>query len=184
MLTFKHATCDTLDGVDSFYTLYLCLSEIAHPKEGETVFVSGAAGAVGSLVGQIAKLKGCRVVGSAGEDDKVELLKQLGFDEAFNYKTVGDINQAVAKACPKGLSNSKQERNLSSWIIILTTNNKHEGVDVYFDNVGGPISDAVTLITNNYGRISVCGQISYYNEEEVQLGPRYRVERVERVAYV
>ncbi|ELR18448.1 zincbinding dehydrogenase family oxidoreductase [Acanthamoeba castellanii str. Neff] len=134
-------------------TAYFGLLDIGDPKEGETVFVSGAAGAVGSLVGQIAKLKGCRVVGSAGDDEKVAWLKEeLGFDDAFNYKTVGDLNEAVAKACPKG-------------------------VDVYFDNVGGAISDAVTLQINPYGRISVCGQISAYNEDgsnpTATTGPRH-----------
>jgi NADPH-dependent curcumin reductase CurA len=93
------------------------------------------------------------VVGSAGDDEKVAWLKEeLGFDDAFNYKTVGDLNAAVAKTCPKG-------------------------VDVYFDNVGGAISDAVTLQINENGRISLCGQISVYNEGDhsdpkVSTGPR------------
>jgi len=121
-------------------TAYFGLLDITNPQEGETVFVSGAAGAVGSLVGQIAKLKGCRVVGTAGDDNKVQWIKEeLGFDEAFNYKKV-DLNEAIAKAAPKG-------------------------IDIYFDNVGGAISDAVTLHMNSFGRISLCGQISVYNEE-------------------
>lgn len=110
--------------------------------------VSGAAGAVGTVVGQIAKIKGCRVVGVAGSDDKVEYLKQeLGFDEAINYKTAGDMKEAMAKACP-------------------------DGVDVYFDNVGGEISDAVYLSLNKFARIAICGQIAYYNSTTLPTGMR------------
>jgi NADPH:quinone reductase len=129
-------------------TAYCGLLFIGDPKPGETVVVSGAAGAVGTVVGQIARIKGCRVVGIAGSDEKINYLKQdLGFDEAINYKTTSDIQQALATACPNG-------------------------VDVYFDNVGGEISDAVYSLLNNFARIAVCGQISFYNATSPPTGPR------------
>ncbi|MCX2741786.1 NADP-dependent oxidoreductase [Pontibacter anaerobius] len=129
-------------------TAYFGLLHIGDPKPGETVVVSGAAGAVGTVVGQIAKLKGCRVVGVAGSDDKIAYLKEaLGFDEAINYKTVGDLKEAMAQACP-------------------------DGVDVYFDNVGGEISDAVYLKLNKFARIAICGQIAYYNATSAPTGMR------------
>ena len=129
-------------------TAYFGLLDICHPKPGETVLVSGAAGAVGSLAGQIARIQGCRAVGIAGGDDKVRWLTgELGFDAAFNYKTVTDYRAAIAGLCPNG-------------------------VDVYFDNVGGPITDAVMGLINLKARISVCGQISQYNNERTELGPR------------
>ncbi len=129
-------------------TAYFGLLHIGDPKPGETVVVSGAAGAVGTVVGQIAKLKGCRVVGIAGSDDKVAYLKnELGFDEAINYKTTANIKEAIASACP-------------------------DGVDVYFDNVGGEISDAVYLRLNSFSRIAICGQIAYYNSSTVPTGMR------------
>lgn len=129
-------------------TAYLGLMEIGKPKSGETVFVSGAAGAVGSVVGQIAKILGCRVVGVAGTDDKIDLLKnKFGFDEALNYKTTPELKKAIATACP-------------------------DGIDVYFDNVGGEISDYVMASMNRLGRIIVCGAISLYNETEIPMGPR------------
>lgn len=129
-------------------TAYFGLMDIGKPKTGETVVVSGAAGAVGLVVGQIAKVQGCRVVGIAGSDAKVKLLKaEFGFDEAINYKTTPDLKNAVARACPKG-------------------------VDIYFDNVGGEISDAVITNLNSHARIPLCGQISLYNSTETPLGPR------------
>lgn len=129
-------------------TAYCGLLFIGEPKEGETVVVSGAAGAVGTVVGQIAKLKGCRVVGIAGSDDKTAYLKnELGFDEAINYKTTSNMREALATACP-------------------------DGVDVYFDNVGGEISDAVYSLLNKFARIAVCGQIALYNATSVPTGPR------------
>ncbi|MBW3129266.1 NADP-dependent oxidoreductase [Hymenobacter profundi] len=128
-------------------TAYFGLLDICRPKEGETVVVSGAAGAVGSVVGQLAKIKGARVVGTAGSDEKVAYLKELGFDEAINYKTTPDIAQALADACP-------------------------DGVDCYFDNVGGEITDAVYNLLNTHARIALCGQISTYNAEETPIGPR------------
>merc|ERR550519_328223 len=115
-------------------TAYFGLLEICKPKAGETVVVSGAAGAVGSLVGQIAKIKGCKVIGYAGSDDKVEWLKELGFDHAFNYKKV-TVTESLAKAAPNG-------------------------VDCYLDNVGGQMSIDVMSAMNVFGRVSVCGAIS------------------------
>ncbi|MEO6831265.1 MAG: NADP-dependent oxidoreductase [Chitinophagaceae bacterium] len=129
-------------------TAYFGLTEIGKPKAGETVVVSGAAGAVGLVVGQIAKIQGCRVVGIAGSDEKIELLKdKFGFDDAINYKTAGDLKTAISKSCPNG-------------------------VDVYYDNVGGEISDAVTSNINFHARIVLCGQISLYNSTETPVGPR------------
>ncbi len=129
-------------------TAYFGLMHICKPKAGETVVVSGAAGAVGIVVGQIAKIQGCRVVGIAGTDDKTAMLKNdFGFDEGINYKTTADINKAIAAACP-------------------------DGVDVYFDNVGGEISDAVINNINFHARIALCGQIALYNSTEVPMGPR------------
>jgi NADPH-dependent curcumin reductase CurA len=129
-------------------TAYFGLLEIGQPKEGETVFVSGAAGAVGSLVGQIAKLKGCRVVGSAGSDQKIAWLQnELGFDAAFNYKAVDDYVTTLDEVCPRG-------------------------IDMYFDNVGGPLTDAVFRRINDHARIVVCGQIEQYNATRPPRGPR------------
>ena len=129
-------------------TAYMGLTQIGKPKEGETIVVSGAAGAVGSTVGQIGKILGCRVVGIAGTDEKVELLKsKFGFDEAINYNTTKNMTKAIAEAAP-------------------------DGVDVYFDNVGGSISDAVHRNINQFGRIVVCGAISLYNATELPMGPR------------
>jgi NADPH-dependent curcumin reductase CurA len=125
-------------------TAYLGLMQIGKPKKGETLVVSGAAGAVGSVVSQIGKLLGCRVVGIAGTDEKVDLLKnKFGFDEAINYKTTPDLQQAVAQACPNG-------------------------VDIYFDNVGGSVSDAVMLNLNPFARVPLCGSISAYNDTGLQ----------------
>ncbi|WP_132054633.1 NADP-dependent oxidoreductase [Pseudocnuella soli] len=129
-------------------TAYFGLMHIGKPKAGETVVVSGAAGAVGIVVGQIAKIQGCRVVGIAGSDEKTKLLTtEFGFDAAINYKTASDMNKAIAAACPNG-------------------------VDVYFDNVGGEISDAVIKTINFHARIPLCGQISLYNATEAPMGPR------------
>ena len=129
-------------------TAYFGLLEIGQPKRGETVLVSGAAGAVGSTVGQIAKIQGCRVVGIAGSDEKIRYLTgELGFDAAFNYKSTDDYGAKLREMCP-------------------------DGVDVYFDNVGGTITDAVFPLLNVKARVSVCGQISQYNLEKPELGPR------------
>lgn len=127
-------------------TAYFGLLDIGQPKEGETVLVSAAAGAVGSVVGQIAKIKGCRVVGLAGTDDKCAWLKELGFDATVNYKTAEDLRKAIYKACPNG-------------------------VDVYFDNVGGEILDIALGLLNQGARIPLCGAISQYNATEPVPGP-------------
>jgi NADPH-dependent curcumin reductase CurA len=112
------------------------------------VLVSGAAGAVGSLAGQIAKIHGCRVAGTSGSDAKVRwITEELGFDGAFNYKTARDYRASIREICPGG-------------------------VDVYFDNTGGPVTDAVIPLLNQRGRVAVCGQISQYNSERAEMGPR------------
>ncbi|MUH36872.1 NADP-dependent oxidoreductase [Zobellia amurskyensis] len=130
-------------------TAHISLDKIADLKKGETLLVSGASGAVGSTVGQIGKIKGCRVVGIAGSDEKLTLMKdKFGFDEGINYKTTKNMNEAVAKACPNG-------------------------VDVYYDNVGGEILDAAMNNINKNGRVINCGAISLYNETGPQTGPRY-----------
>ncbi|MBL3656596.1 NADP-dependent oxidoreductase [Fulvivirga sediminis] len=129
-------------------TAYFGLMDIGQPKEGETVVVSGAAGAVGLVVGQIAKIQGCKVVGIAGSDEKIEMLKsEFGYDEGINYKTAGNMQEAVKKACP-------------------------DGVDIYYDNVGGEVSDGVIMNLNFHARIPLCGQISLYNSKETPTGPR------------
>jgi NADPH:quinone reductase len=129
-------------------TAYFGFLEICKPIAGEVVVVSCAAGAVGSLVGQIAKIKGCRVVGIAGTDQKVHwLVNELGFDAAFNYKTASDYTAKLKEICPCG-------------------------IDCYFDNVGGAITDAVIPVLNLYGRVSVSGQISMYNMQKPEPGPR------------
>ncbi|XP_050099331.1 prostaglandin reductase 1-like [Anopheles aquasalis] len=125
-------------------TAYFGFLEICKPQPGETVVVSGAAGAVGSVVGQIAKIKGCTVIGVAGSEAKCRWLKELGFDATIDYRAVSDFGAALKAAAPKG-------------------------VDCYFDNVGGTISAAVLQQMNLYGRISVCGTISNYNERRVQV---------------
>lgn len=129
-------------------TAYFGLLDVCDPKPGETVLVSGAAGAVGTLVGQIAKIKGCHTVGIAGTDDKIKYLTdELGFDAAFNYKTVTDYFAKLRELCPNG-------------------------IDSYFDNVGGAITDAAIRLLNVHARVSVCGQISQYNLEKPEMGPR------------
>lgn len=129
-------------------TAYFGLMHIGKPQTGETVVVSGAAGAVGIVVGQIAKLNGCHVVGIAGSDEKAKLLKkEFGFDEVINYKTCTNLKKAIADACQKG-------------------------VDIYYDNVGGETSDAVIANINFNARIVLCGQIALYNSTEIPMGPR------------
>jgi len=133
-------------------TAYFGLMEIGKPKEGETVVVSGAAGAVGMVVGQIAKNQGAHVVGIAGSDEKVDyIVNELGFDAAINYKTVDSVQDALFGLCPNG-------------------------VDVYFDNVGGEISDAVLNMLNSFARIPLCGAISSYNRTDGDLGPRVQTK--------
>jgi NADPH-dependent curcumin reductase len=125
-------------------TAYFGLLDVGQPKEGDTVVVSGAAGAVGQVVGQIAKIKGCRVVGIAGGPDKCDYLRSIGFDAAIDYKHE-DVKAALRQHCPKG-------------------------VDVYFDNVGGDILDAVLTQLAMHARIVICGAISQYNETKMK-GP-------------
>lgn len=127
-------------------TAYIGLKKVAEMKEGDVVFISGAAGAVGSAAGQIARHLGASfVIGSAGTDAKVERLKELGFDAAFNYRN-GDVSTALKQAAPNG-------------------------IDVYFDNVGGDHLEAAIDSLNVFGRAALCGAISQYNSEEV-FGPR------------
>jgi NADPH-dependent curcumin reductase CurA len=129
-------------------TAYAGLLEVAEFKPGDAVFVSGAAGAVGSVAGQIARLSGAsRVIGSAGSDDKVRyLVDELGFDAAFNYRN-GPVTEQLAAAAP-------------------------DGIDVYFDNVGGDHLEAAIGSMNMFGRIAACGSISRYNAVEAPPGPR------------
>jgi NADPH-dependent curcumin reductase CurA len=127
-------------------TAYVGLLDIAAMKEGDVVFVSGAAGAVGSMAGQFAKLKGAsRVIGSAGSEDKVRWLREIGFDAAFNYRTAPVLAQ-LRDAAP-------------------------DGVDVYFDNVSADHLDAALVMLNNYGRVAMSGAIAYYNATEPPAGP-------------
>lgn len=127
-------------------TAYFGLLDIADPQKGETLVVSAAAGAVGSLVGQIGKIKGCRVVGIAGSDEKCNWLTEtLGFDAAVNYKTE-DVYRSLKLHCP-------------------------DGIDIYFENVGGHILDIVLAQLNDYARIPLCGLISQYNATEPVPGP-------------
>ncbi len=128
-------------------TAYAGLLHIGELKKGDSVFVSAASGAVGSVVCQIAKLKGCRVVGSAGSDEKVSwLLEEAGIDAAFNYKTAGDVTAAVGRHCPRG-------------------------IDLYFENVGGAHLEAALEHMRPFGRIVLCGLISMYNATEPVAGP-------------
>jgi len=141
-------------------TAYFGLLDVCRPQPGETVVVSGAAGGVGSLVGQIARIKRCRVVGIAGGDDKIRyLVGDLGFHAGFNYKETRDYYSKLRELCPNG-------------------------IDVYFDNVGGAISDAVMRLINTRARVGVCGQISQYNVEPSDTGPRWFGQLVVRQARV
>jgi hypothetical protein len=129
-------------------TAYFGFIDIGKPQLNETVVISAAAGAVGTIVGQIAKIHGCHVVGIAGSDIKAKyLIDELGFNSVINYRTTSDLKQALKEVCP-------------------------DGVDIYFDNVGGDISDAVISLINNNARIPLCGQISLYNETQISMGPR------------
>ena len=128
-------------------TAYFGLLTVGNPKPGDTVVVSAASGAVGQVVGQIAKILGCRFVGTAGSQEKVDfIVNELGFDVGINYKT-GNLTQALAEACP-------------------------QGIDVYFENVGGDMFDAVINNLADFARIAVCGVISQYNANQPVLCPR------------
>ncbi|GAB2217970.1 hypothetical protein Droror1_Dr00001185 [Drosera rotundifolia] len=125
-------------------TAYVGFYQICEPKKGDRIFISSATGAVGVLVGQFAKLMGCCVVGSAGSKEKVELLKaKFGFDEAFNYKEEQDFNAALKRRFP-------------------------EGIDIYFDNVGGKMLDAALLNMRLHGRVAVCGMMSQYTLQQAE----------------
>ena len=128
-------------------TGYFGTTDICKPTKGETFVVSGAAGAVGTVVGQIGKLKGAKVIGIAGTQDKVDLLlNEFGFDAVINYKTE-NVAEKLDEYCP-------------------------DGIDCYYENVGGEITDAVMDRLNRFARIAVCGQIALYNNTEVAMGPR------------
>jgi len=129
-------------------TSYFGLLDVGRPRAGETLLVSGAAGAVGSVVGQIGKIKGCRVVGMAGSDEKCRwLLADCGFDAVINYRTCGDLETAIREQCPTG-------------------------VDIYWENVGGETLDAVLMNLAEHARIVFCGWISTYNDEQKRPGPK------------
>jgi NADPH:quinone reductase len=129
-------------------TAYVGLHAIGKAQPGETVFVSAASGAVGSVAGQLAKLHGCIVTGCAGSDEKIDLLKsEFGYDAVFNYRHSKALTKSVAEVCP-------------------------DGIDVDFENVGGAIFEAVLWHMRNFGRIALCGMIANYNDESLQPGPR------------
>lgn len=128
------------------FTAYVGLLEIGQPKAGETVVVAAASGAVGQVVGQIAKLKGCRVVGIAGAEDKCALVvDEFGFDACINYKD-DDFEAQLKAACPNG-------------------------IDIYFENVGGKVLNAVIDLLNDFSRMPVCGLIAHYNDTDLPAGP-------------
>jgi NADPH-dependent curcumin reductase CurA len=128
-------------------TAYCGFHRLGEPKAGDTVFVSGAAGAVGSAVCQIAKIRGCTVIGSAGSDEKIAWLKSLGIDQGVNYKSCGNLLEAVRAAAPKG-------------------------IDIYFDNVGGEHLEVAMEVARPFARFVECGMISIYNETAPKPGPR------------
>jgi NADPH-dependent curcumin reductase CurA len=138
-------------------TAYVGLEDIGKPRPGETVVVSGAAGGVGSIAGQIAKLQGCRVVGIAGSDEKCRwVTEDLGFDECINYRTES-IAAGLRRTCP-------------------------DGIDVYFDNVGGETLNEVLARINNFARIILCGAISQYDSETPSPGPANIINAISRRA--
>ncbi len=140
-------------------TAYFGLIDIGKPKEGETLVVSAAAGAVGSLVGQIGKIKGCRAVGLAGSDDKCKWIhEELGFDAAINYRK-GNLIESLKRECPKG-------------------------IDIYFDNVGGEILDAALALINLRARIPLCGMISQYTATGPVAGPANLANLISRRARI
>ncbi|SDW87930.1 hypothetical protein SAMN05421781_2651 [Marinococcus luteus] len=136
-------------------TAYFGTLSIGQPKQGETFVISGGAGAVGSLAGQIAKMQGARVVGIAGTDEKLDYMKSIGFDEVINYKTE-DLTKAIKRTCP-------------------------DKVDVYFDNVGGEMSDIVLDHLNKFARVVQCGAISTYNDPD-NYGPRVQFKLIKSSA--
>jgi len=138
------------------YTAYHGMLRIGQPKSGETAFVSAATGAVGSLAGQLAKIRGARVVGCAGSDEKCDYaIKELGYDACFNHNKERDYDAVLKELCPKG-------------------------IDVDFENVGGPIFHAVFKAMNDFGRIAMCGAISEYNDTTPQPGPEKMFTIIQR----
>jgi len=136
------------------FTAYVGLLDIGKPRETDAVVVSAAAGAVGSLACQIAKIKGCRVVGSTGSDEKVAwLLEEAGLDAAFNHRTTEDLIDSMRQHCP-------------------------EGIDIYFDNVGGTHLEAAIELMNNHGRVVLCGMISIYNATRPPRAPRNLISAI------
>jgi NADPH-dependent curcumin reductase CurA len=145
-------------------TAYFGLLDIGNPQSGETVVISAAAGAVGSISGQIARIKGSKTIGIAGGEKKINHLKNnLHFDDAIDYKKTPNMRKELRKRCP-------------------------ERVDIYFDNVGGDISDGVFYLLNNYARIVLCGQISLYNLNRLSMGPRlypqFLIRRVKMQGFI
>ena len=145
-------------------TAYFGLLDIGNPKSGETVVISAAAGAVGSVAGQIARIKGCKVIGIAGGEEKCQYLKNsLLFDETVDYKNTPNIRKELRKICP-------------------------QKVDIYFDNVGGAIPDSVFYLLNNFARVVLCGQISQYNLNRLSMGPRlypqFLIHRVKMQGFI
>jgi NADPH:quinone reductase len=141
-------------------TAYFGLLDVCRPQPGETVVVSGAAGAVGSIAGQIAHIKRCHTVGIAGSNEKIRFIcRELGFDTGFNYRETDNYEAKLRELCPNG-------------------------IDIYFDNVGGPITDAVMRLINTRARVAVCGQISQYNSEQPDIGPRWFGQLIVRQAKV
>jgi NADPH-dependent curcumin reductase CurA len=141
-------------------TAYFGLLDICRPQPGESVVVSGAAGAVGSIVGQIAKIKRCRAIGLVGSNDKVRFLtRDLGFDGAVNYREEGDYGARLRELCPNG-------------------------IDVYFDNIGGQVTDEAMRLLNTKARVAVCDQLAQYNRDEPEVGPRWLGQLVMKQAKV
>jgi len=129
-------------------TAWVGLMRIAQAKPGDTVFVTAASGAVGSVVGQLARIHGCKVAGTAGSDAKVALLtKEFGYHAGFNYRNSDSLTNSIRDTCPKG-------------------------IDVLFENVGGDVFEAALWNMREYGRVALCGMIANYNDEEPQPGPR------------
>ncbi|VDI13944.1 prostaglandin reductase 1 [Mytilus galloprovincialis] len=145
VLTESHIGGTMIGEQISRLTAYFGFLEICKPKKGEVVVINGAAGAIGSLVGQIAKIKGCKVIGFAGDDEKCKWMKDLGFDFAYNYKKV-ILDDVLKKSAP-------------------------DGIDCFFDNVGGDFSVTVLQHMNSLGRVSICGIISLYNTNKVHSRP-------------
>jgi NADPH-dependent curcumin reductase CurA len=130
-------------------TAYFGLFHVGQPQSGKTIVISGATGTVGSTVGQLAKIKGCQVIGITSSDEKIKYLTEnLGFDGAVNHKAINDLSSTLQNLCP-------------------------EGIDIYFDNVGGSITDTVIPLLNVKARVAVCGQSSQYNLENKEMGPRW-----------